>query len=498
MRSFRIAVALLASVAASASAQTLRVGLQSDIDTLDPVQSNNIAARSVFTALCDRLVDIDEKLALQPQLATSWAWSDDHRALTMQLRPGVVFHDGTAFDAEAVKFNLERALNQPGSRRRSEISVIARIVPVDSLTVRIELDAPFAPLLAQFTDRAGMMMSPQAIASGANPATKPVCSGPFEFVERVAQDRIVVKRFERYWDRANVKLDAVVFRPMPDTTVRLLNLRSGGIELAERVAASDVAAIRADPKLRLTEITGLGFTSIIVNVGNGVRAKNPLGEDARLREALDLTIDREVLNRVAFEGANRAGNQPVPPDSPFYTPSFALLRPDIARAKALLAAAGQPSLAVKLLVPNTTEFRAMAEILQAMAGEAGIRMEIDTAELATAAQMMNKGDFQAFLIGWSGRVDPDGNVYGFNHCKGANNDSRFCDPRVDAALDRTRASLGEVERRAAFLDAGAIYLPARHRLYLVHENWRFAMASRVSGLRAIPDGVIRFQGMGLN
>jgi peptide/nickel transport system substrate-binding protein len=110
---------------------------------------------------------------------------------------------------------------------------------------------------------------------------------------------------------------------------------------------------------------------------------------------------------------------------------------------------------------------------------------------------MNKGDFQAFLIGWSGRLDPDGNIYGFNHCKGANNDSRFCDPRVDAALDRARASLAEDERRAAYDEAAAIHLPARHRLYLVHENWRFAHTARLRGFRPVADGVIRFQGLAL-
>jgi peptide/nickel transport system substrate-binding protein len=428
----------------SAEAQTLRVGLQSDIDTFDPVQSNNIAARSVFTALCDKLIDVDETLALRGQLATSWSWSADRRSLTLTLRDGVVFHDGTPFDAEAVKANLERALTLPGSRRRSEIGAITAVVPEDRLRVRIDLSAPFAPLLAQFTDRAGMMMSPRGFATA---ATAPVCSGPFAF--------------------------------------------------AERVAASDVAAIRAERGLRLVELTGLGFTSIIVNVGNGERARTPLGQDPRLREAFDLAIDRETLNRVAFEGTNRAGNQPVPPDSPYFHKGFPLRGADIARAKALLAAAGQPALAVRMLVPNTTEFRAMAEILQAMVAEAGIRLEIEMAELATAAAMMNKGDFQAFLIGWSGRLDPDGNIYGFNHCKGANNDSRFCDPRVDAALDRARASLAEDERRAAYDEAAAIHLPARHRLYLVHENWRFAHGARLRGFRPVADGVIRFQGLAL-
>lgn len=486
--------AMMLGTGAAAVAQTLRIGLQSDVDTLDPVQSNNIAARSVFTALCDKLVDIDEKLGFQPQLAESWSWSADRVVLTMKLRAGVVFHDGTPFDAAAVKANLERALNQPGSRRRSEISAITEVVPVDASTVQIKLGAPSAPLLSQLADRAGMMLSPAAHATA---ATKPICSGPFELVERVAQDRIVLKRFERYWDRPRVALEQVVFRPMPDTSVRLLNLRSGAIDIAERVAASDAAAVAADAKLRLLEITGLGFTSIIVNIGPGEHAANPLGRDVRVREAFDLALDRATLNRVVFEGRNLAGNQPVPPSSPYYDRRFPLRGADIAAARALLAQAGQPAPVVKLLTPNTTEFRAMAEVIQAMAGEAGFKVEIDAAELATAAQRMTRGEFQAFLIGWSGRVDPDGNIYAFNHCRGSNNDSKFCDPRVDAALDLARARLDESERRAAYDEAAAIHLPARHRLYLVHENWRFALSSRVAGFRPVPDGVIRLQGLRL-
>ena len=481
-------------MATMAGAQTLRVGLQSDIDTFDPVKTNNIAARSVFAALCDKLLDVDETLTIRPQLARAWRWSDDHRTLTLELRPNVVFHDGTTLDAAVVVANLERALNLPGSRRRSEIGAVTRIVAEDTLTVRLEMNAPFAPLLSQFVDRAGIIMSPNGFADA---AVRPVCAGPFQLGDRVAGDRITTRRFDGYWDRAAVKLDGVVFRPMPDTTVRLLNLRSGALDIAERVAASDVATIRGDARLRLAEITGLGFTSIIINVGNGAQADTPLGRDPRLREAFDLSIDRETLNRVAFDGANRPGNQPVPPGSAFYLRDQPMRGANIARAKALLAEAGQPALRIRMLVPNTTEFRAMAEVIQSMAGEAGIQLTIDLAELATAAQMMANGEFQAFLIGWSGRVDPDGNIYAFNHCKGANNDSRFCDPAVDAALDRARASLGEANRLSAYTEAGAISLPARHRLYLVHENWRTATTARVEGFRAIADGVIRFQGLGL-
>ena len=494
-----LVAALFAALPAVAQpAGTLRIGLASDIDTLDPVLSNTIAGRSVLTALCDKLLDVDEKLDFVPRLAERWAWSDDRRALTLTLRAGASFHDGTPVDAEAVRFSLQRAATLPASRRRSEIAEIAGIEVTDARTVTLRLSAPSAPLLAQLADRAGMVMSPTAVQAAGNAfARAPVCSGPFALVAQVPQDRIELRRFPGHWNAAAVRVENVVFRPIPDSTVRLLNLRSGTLDLVERVAASDVAALRRDSRLRYAEARGFGFTSIIANVGNGPRSQTPFGRDARLRQAFDLALDRDALNQVAFEGANTPGNQPIPPGSPFYLASYPLAPRDVAAARRLLAEAGQPALRVDLLVPNIPEFRQMAEVMQAMLREAGIELRIETRELATAAGMMNGGDFEAFLIGWSGRVDPDGNIFPFNHCRGANNDSRFCDPRVDAALEAARATVDPAERARHYATALGIALPDRHRIYLVHEGWRFAHSARLAGFRALPDGIMRLEGLRL-
>jgi peptide/nickel transport system substrate-binding protein len=496
---FALAALLAAAPALAQPSGTLRVGLASDIDTLDPVLSNTIAGRSVLTALCDKLLDVDERLQFVPRLAESWEWSADRRALTLRLRAGLTFHNGDPLDAEAVRFSLHRSATLPSSRRRSEIAEIAGIDVPDARTVVLRLSAPSAPLLAQLADRAGMVVSPRAVQGVEGQfARAPVCSGPFVFTGMVPQDRIEFRRFAGHWNAAAVQVENLVFRPMPDSTVRLLNLRSGQLDLMERVAASDAAALRREPRLRYAEARGFGFTSIIANVGNGARAQNPFGQDARLREAFDLALDRAAINQVVFDGANTPGNQPVPPGSPFYTPSFPLRDRDVAASRRLLAEAGQPAPQVTLLVPNIPEFRQMAEVMQSMVRDAGFDLRIETRELATAAQMMNRGDFQAFLIGWSGRVDPDGNIFAFNHCRGANNDSKFCDPRVDAALEAARATVDPAERARHYHAALDIALPARHRIYLMHEAWRFAHATRLAGFRALPDGIMRMEGVRLD
>ena len=314
-----LAVLLLAA-APLIQAQTLMIGLAEDADVLDPTLARTFVGRIVFAALCDKLLDVDEKLNIVPQLALSWAWSADSKALTMKLRPGVSFHDGEKFDAAAVKFNLERHKTMQGSNRRGELAPVATVDVIDELTVRLNLSGPFSPLLAMLTDRAGMMVSPKAAtAGGATFGSKPVCSGPFKFVERVAQDRIVLERFPNYWNKAAIHFDKIVYQPIVDSTVRLANLKSGQLDFIERVGTSDVAALKNDRRFKLQRIVEIGYQGLTINTGKSEQAqKNPLGRDPRVREALELAIDREGIVQVAMDGEGIAGNQWVAPTSAFY------------------------------------------------------------------------------------------------------------------------------------------------------------------------------------
>src|SRR5258705_10257198 len=175
-----LCIPLFAVVVPNSYAQTLRFGLAEDPDVLDPTLARTFVGRVVFAALCDKLFDIDEKLNIVPQLATSYEWSADSKALTIKLRPGVTFHDGEKFDAAAAKFTIERHKTMAGSNRRGELEPVAAVEGVDPPTVKLHLSAPFAPLLTQLPDRAGMMVSPKAaLAAGDKFSAKPVCAGPF-------------------------------------------------------------------------------------------------------------------------------------------------------------------------------------------------------------------------------------------------------------------------------------------------------------------------------
>ena len=284
------ATALLATNAAPAQT-TLRVGLAEDPDILDPTLARTYVGRIVFAALCDKLFDIDEKLNIVPQLALSHETSADGKEVTIKLRPGVKFHDGEPLNAEAAKFSIERHLTFPGSFRKPELASVDHVDVVDPFTIKLVLKAPFSPLIAQLTDRAGMMVSPKAArVEGDKFGLHPVCAGPYKFVERVQQDRIVVEKFQDYWDMSNVHIDRIVYLPIVDSTARLANLKSGGLELIERVLATDIKNVRSDSRLKLTAVLELGYQSVTINVGNGERAKNPLGESAKVRQAFNLAI----------------------------------------------------------------------------------------------------------------------------------------------------------------------------------------------------------------
>jgi peptide/nickel transport system substrate-binding protein len=483
-----------------ASAQTLRIGLAEDPDILDPTLARTYVGRIVFAALCDKLFDIGPELEIVPQLASGWEWTDDNKGLIVKVRSGVKFQDGEPLDAAAVKFSIERHLTMPGSNRKAEISAVARVETIDDHTVKLVLSTPFAPLLAQLTDRAGMIVSPKAAqASGENFGSHPVCAGPFKFVERVAQDRIVLERFADYWDKDKIKLERIVYLPIPDSTVRLANLQSGGLDMIERVAAHDLETVRKDRRLKLSTITGLGYTGITVNLGNGERAKTPLGQDARVRQALELSIDREALNQVVFSGEFQPGNQWVSPTNPYYVKELPIPARDVNKAKQLLAAAGVPTPVVAMMVPNAPEILQVAQVIQAMAKDSGFDIRIQATEFASSLQLASKGDFEAYLIGWSGRTDPDGNIYNFVSCKAppALNAGRYCNADVDRELDAARALSARDERLIHYRKVAEHTLHDLPLTYLYHPKLLYAANARLTGFTPYPDGLIRPQGLQL-
>jgi len=501
MKTFRV-LALMAALlllGAEARAQTtLRIGLAEDPDVLDPTLARTYVGRIVFSAVCDKLFDIDEKLNIVPQLALSHETSADGKEVTIKLRPGVKFHDGEPLDAEAAKFSIERHLTLPGSFRKPELASLDHVEVVDPLTIKLVLKAPFSPLIAQLTDRAGMMVSPKAAReAGDKFGLHPVCAGPYKFVERVQQDRMVFEKFADYWNKDNVFIDRIVYLPIVDATVRLANLKSGSLDLIERVLATDIKDVRADNRLKLSTAIELGYQGITLNIGND-KAKGPLSQSAKVRQALDLSIDREAINQVVFNGEFMPGNQWVNPEHPYYQKAFPIRPRDVEKAKVLLKEAGAtPPVSVDFMVPKGAETEAVAQVVQSMAAEAGFDMKIRVTEFATSLKQAEAGEYQAYLLAWSGRIDPDGNSYVFLHGKAPQNYSVWANADADKALDDARLVTDMAQRKAIYEKLAKHELNDEAILYIYHRRILIAHTTKLEGYKQMPDGLVRVVGLKL-
>jgi peptide/nickel transport system substrate-binding protein len=436
------------------------------------------------------------------------AFSDGGKTVTIKLRPNVKFNDGTPMNAEAVRYSLDRHINMKGSNRRSELDSVTAVEAVDASTVRLRLKAPFSPLVAILADRAGMPVSPtQAKKLDDKFGTAPVCVGPWTFVERVPQDRIVVEKSTHYFDPSQARFDRIVFRIIPDDNVRLANLRSGDIDVMHLVGPTDAASLRKEGKFDVSSVTGIGYSGLTINLRNKTGKTNapgdlgtPLANDPRVREALDLSIDREALNQVAWDGQYTPGCTPISPVSPFHDKSRKCLGRDVARAKKLLADAGLAGgYSFEMTIVNDPQQRRVGEVIQGMAKEAGFNISLRPSEFASALKDDDAGKLQAFLIGWSGRVDPDANIHQIQSCGGSLNATLACDESIDALLNKAREVSDQAQRTALYRDAIEKMTRARRNiLYLYHLNYIVAFPKSLKGYKAVPDGLIRIKGTSWN
>jgi peptide/nickel transport system substrate-binding protein len=506
-----VAALLLAAGApktADAQKKQLVVALNQDPDILDPTLSRTYVGRIIFSQMCEKLYEIDESLRIQPQLAADMpALSDGGKTVTIKLRSGVKFNDGTPMNAEAVRSSLDRHRTMKGSNRRSELDSVTAVEVVDPLTVRLRLKAPFSPLAAQLADRAGMPVSPAAVQKlGEKLGTAPVCVGPWQFVERVPQDRIVVEKSPHYFDQSQAKFDRIVFRVIPDDNVRLANLRSGDIDVMHLVAPSDAASLKKEGRFDVSNVTGLGFNSLTINLKNKTGKTNPPGDlgtplanDPRVREALELSIDRDALVQVAYDGQFTVGCGPISPNSVFFDKTRKCPARDVAKAKKLLADAGLPNgYTFEMVIANNPQQRRVGEVIQGMAREAGFTINLRPAEFASSLKDNDDGKHQAYLVGWSGRVDPDGNIYNAQTCGGALNATLACDERVDALLNKARETTDLAARTGLYREAIDLITARRNILYLYHQNYIVSFPKNLKGYKAVPDGLIRIKGTSWN
>ncbi len=502
-----LAGALVAGVLGAASAQgarrggTLRAGLDSDPPNMDPHRSTAAVDRQVFQNLYDKLVDTDQNLAIVPMLATSWTVSPDGRTVTLKLRQGVKFQDGTPFGAEAVKYNFDR-MRDPKfpSARRSEIRPVTDVVVVDPSTVQIKLERPYSPLLYVLTDRAGMMVSPAAAQKeGVNFALHPVGTGPFSFVEKIPQDHITLQRNPAYWQPGQPYLDRIVYRPFPDDNARVANLKSGDVDIINVVPLPQVKTLAQEARqpgarFRLLEHGAFAWQGIWLNV------TKPPFDNKLLRQALSAAIDRNAIANVVLQGAAYPAYSFFPNGTPAYDPAWKIPPRDIRLAKEKLQAAGHPGgFSFTLLTLPGEQQQSIGQAVQSMAAEAGIQVKLQIIEFG---QMLDETDHlrhQAALLGWSGRPDPDFDIYPFVTQSGIGsfNDAGYTNPKVQELLDAARILQDMSQRRRAYSEVTKILADDMPYVWLYFPKEYKLVSTRVRGFVHVPDGMMRFRAVWL-
>lgn len=469
---------------------TLMVGLADDPPELDPHLTSSNAARTVLHNIFATLVEIDEELQVVPGIAHSWDISEDGKSFTFYIREGVLFHDGTPLDAEAVKYNFERMMDKEfGSARAGELAFVETVTVDDPLTVTVTLSQPYGGFLPALASWSGMMVSPTAAEEhGRNFSQVLVGAGPFKFVERIRDDRLVIERFDGYFKEGLPYLDRVVYRPFVDVDSRILNLESGAVHIINTVPGKAVKQFQESQDITLSSVGGLGFRGIWINT----KSKD-LGSPER-RAAVSACIDRQVVVDAVF------GDAAVPAIGPFSPATWVVDEEDEApardldRARELLAKAGVPDgFSFQLLITPDEESIRVASIYAAMCREVGIEIDIQQGEFGSIISRMGEGNYTAAQIELSPRNDPDLSAYPWFHSQGGVNWSYYENEEMDDLLDRARASVDQEYRRELYRQALDIFNRDFPYIFTYHLQEMKAYRNNVKGYRHIPDSMMRFE-----
>jgi peptide/nickel transport system substrate-binding protein len=482
---------------AAVAGGTITFALENDLINGDPMLSTAFVDRNVHYLIYDTLLRSDPKGNIIAGLATKWETSQDGKTFTLTLREGVTFQDGTAFNADSVKWNLDRYRTEAKSQRKGELGSVDSVTVVDPKTVKLNLKAPFAPLAAQLVDRSGMMLSQKAFeAGGADFTRKPVNAGtgPFAFVEAVKDDHVTLAKNPNYWEKDKdgnklPYLDKVTIKPITDGTVRVTQMKTGDAQAANNIPGKDVADMRKSTDLTWIEAPNFGFDSIILNNAPGF-----VFNEVKYRQAVATAIDRqELLDKVSF-GVGQVGYGPIAPAHFAYDPAFKPFTVDPAKARSLVDSVGKGPLSFTLIVSagDATQVQ-FATFIKAQMEKAGIDMKIQSLEFAQILDQQTKHTFKdATLVGWSGRLDPDGNTYDHIVTGKPFNDASYSSPIVDQAMDQQRTLSDPAARKPLLRKAEETVVTEAGRVWFRFRITGIATAKKVHGVDAYPDGIIRF------
>jgi peptide/nickel transport system substrate-binding protein len=455
---------------------TLSVALHGEIDKLDPHQSVTIVGFQVQQNIVESLVTPNITLdGVEPELATDWTISEDGLTYTFNLRKGVKFHDGSDFTAEDVIYSFERIMNPDfPAADRSDMEMVESVEAPDDHTVVFTLKFPFAAFM---TNLESLWVLPKG--SDADPNQNLIGTGPFKFVEWISGDHITLARFEDYWEEGKPYLDQVVFKPVPESATKLVELKTGGLSFIGNVPYKDVAELESDPNLKVYRTLG------VVRDHLGFNVTKPPFDNKLVRQAMGYLIDREAIGAAIMEGYARPAQIAIPEAHWAFNPAVKNAYTfDPAKAKALLEEAGYPNgfkASIKVSPTYPDEIK-MAELIAEAGKEIGVEFEIVQLEWSTWIQeVVTDGNYEAEIVLISGGIDPDDFFYQWHHSGEIFNIWRFSTPELDAMLEEARSLRDDQARKQVYYDIQERLIDEAPMAHIIYRESIMASDANVNG-----------------
>lgn len=453
-----VALSLAFSGIGSAAAQeqpqyggTLRVALQNDAKSLDPTFQINFSERQPLYLIYNTLVGLAPDFSIVPELAESWEYTDDGKTLVMHLRSDVTFHDGTPFDAEVAKWNLERRMDEAvGSPSRSLMqSLVSSVEAPDATTLEIHLKGPAPSLLGMLGQREGFMISPAAVEKhGESFGQHPVGTGPFIFKEWTPGSRIVVEKNPDYWEEGKPYLDSVVFMLIANPVVGVPRLITGELDFVSALSPIDIRPLASRENVKLVASPGSRWLAL------QMRVDRPPFDNLKLRQAMAHAIDRQRLVDIVMDGKAPIAEGFTPPGLWWFNPDLKSYEYDPEKAKALIEELGeQGKVALPLSVQPVSLYQQISQLVQEQLSEVGLKVELQPVSTSDWYPQLIEGAIGFLPIRWTQRPDPDGLLTYLFHSEGAANTSRYKNKEVDRLLDEAREMSDQKERAALYREA---------------------------------------------
>ncbi|WP_096435128.1 glutathione ABC transporter substrate-binding protein [Alteribacter populi] len=480
----------------------LEISVLSDASTLDPHNSNDVPSWNIHYNIYETLLVHDENMELQPNLATEWDMVEEN-VWEFKLQEGVAFHDGSDFNAEVVKANLDRVLDEEVASPNSFLfEVIDEINVVDNYTVQIITDYPYAPLPAHLAHMGSNMVSKEAIDAdyeamkdGEQPghyiSQNPTGTGYFEFESWDSGNEIVLTQFENYWGE-NAKVDQVAFKVVPEDLTRVGELESGSAHIIAPVTPSDVDRVENSPGVHVHENQSVSISYIGFNT-----QKEPF-DNKKVRQALTMAVNKQGIMDGILEGTGVEAIGPVSEGVFGYSDNVSPLEYDPEKAKELLVEAGyEDGFETTIWTNDSREREDIAEVVQSQLGDIGVNVEIEVFEWGAYLDRTATAEHDMFILGLSaatGDADyPMSMLYHSDNVGVAGNRTFIENDEIDELLEKARMEGDEDERLAIYEEATELLIEEAPMLYLYHPAYLTGVSDDVQGFDMYENGLYQLQ-----